>query len=116
MLRASTACLWILECDDIPPIHFPTMVGALVNANVMQAHIAEQITGLISLKATKNESYLHTGEAELIAFMQANIKTANENATKLTGFLHKDQAKQQLDQLLQDMLRYVDKTQHGVLL
>lgn len=80
-LRASTACRWILDNDDMPPIHFPTMLAGLD----VKTSIAERIAELIAIKAEKSEGYFHTGEAEIIAFMQQSLQLAGDNASQLSG-------------------------------
>lgn len=80
-LRASTACRWILERDEMPPIHFPTMLAGLD----VESSVSERINELITLKADKSEGYFHTGEAEIITFMQQNLERAGEKANQLSG-------------------------------
>ena len=65
-LRTATACIWIIERDEIPPIVYTDMLNGLDLATSLTDRIHE----LIALKATKNESYLHTGEKELLHFIR----------------------------------------------
>lgn len=80
-LRAATVCLWILEKDAIPPTHFPSMLTQL--AAQIDADILKRIDELIALKATKDESYRHTGEIEVIQFIKSCIERASEQAASL---------------------------------
>ena len=69
VLRSSVACLWIAEKKDMPPIYFHKLLAGL---NLPEP-IHTRIYQLIELKATKSEDYLHTGEDELINFIQETI-------------------------------------------
>jgi len=72
-LRASVACLWILEKEEIPPIEF----GKMVNGLVLPQNLIIRIKELIEIKSTISESYLHNGEKELIEFMKTCIERAD---------------------------------------
>ncbi len=75
-LRASVACLWILEKEEIPPIEF----GKMLNALNLPVNSKTRIGELIEIKSTINETYLHKGENVLIEFMKACIeRTENES-------------------------------------
>ncbi len=78
-LRSATACKWILEKDEMPPIEFMKMVN---NLDIDSALI-KRINELIELKATKSESYYHKGESELLNFIETCINEADENRLKL---------------------------------
>ncbi len=78
-LRASVACLWILEREEIPPIEFGKMIDGLDIA----PNLTERIYGLIKLKSTISESYLHTEEKELIQFMIHCLNRAENEAKSL---------------------------------
>jgi len=78
-LRASIACKWILEKEEIPPIVFQQM---LENLNIDEI-LKQNIYKLIKLKSTKSESYYHSNEPELIDFMQNCIVTAENEAKSL---------------------------------
>lgn len=69
VLRSSVACLWISEKEEMPPIAFHQMLSAL---NIKQS-LHTRIYELIELKSTKSEDYLHSGEKELIDFIQEQI-------------------------------------------
>lgn len=78
-LRASVACLWILEKEDIPPIEF----GKMVHRLDLAADLKERIGALIQIKSTISEKYLHRGEHDLIDFMNACIKRAEKESQSL---------------------------------
>jgi len=73
-LRSATACKWILEKEEMPPIEFQKMLSGLNIEN----SLINRINELISLKATISESYLHNGEKELINFIEICINSADE--------------------------------------
>lgn len=78
-LRSATACKWILEKDEMPPIEFMKMVNNLD----IDSSLIKRINELIELKATKSESYYHKGESELLIFIETCIIEADENRLKL---------------------------------
>ncbi len=91
-LRASVACLWILERTEIPPIEFPKMIHGLN----FEASLKTRIFELIEMKASINESYLHSGEQELFTFMKQctsdagrefnNLPSSQPNLDNLNSF------------------------------
>jgi predicted nucleotidyltransferase len=78
-LRSASACLWILEKEAIPPIEFQKMLSGLEIENSLMNRINE----LISLKSTKSESYLHSGESKLFSFIESCINSADEKRQSL---------------------------------
>jgi predicted nucleotidyltransferase len=78
-LRASVACLWILEKEEIPPIEFGKMLNGLDLPKNLKARIGE----LIEMKFTISETYLHKGENELIGFMKTCIERAENESQSL---------------------------------
>jgi len=78
-LRSATACKWILEKDEMPPIEFMKMANNLD----IDSSLIKRINELIELKATKSESYYHKGESELLTFIETCIIEADENRLKL---------------------------------
>lgn len=78
-LRASVACLWILEKEEIPPIEF----GKMLNGLDLPANLKTRIGELIEIKSTISETYLHKGEIELIEFMKACIERTENEAQSL---------------------------------
>ncbi|HZV68473.1 MAG TPA: nucleotidyltransferase domain-containing protein [Saprospiraceae bacterium] len=78
-LRAATACQWIIEREEIPPIEFDIMLTQL---NI-DTKIISRIRELIQLKAGKEESYDHKGEYELINFIKSNIDYAEDQSMTL---------------------------------
>ena len=73
-LRSATACKWIVEKEQMPPIEFMQMVNGLNLSNSLKTRINE----LILLKSTISESYYHKGEKELISFIEDCIKLADD--------------------------------------
>ncbi len=78
-LRAATACKWILEKNEMPPIEFLKMITGL---DIPKA-VTNRIDELISLKSTISEGYFHKGETELISFIEDCIKEADEKRHQL---------------------------------
>lgn len=78
-LRSATACKWIIEKDEIPPIEFQKMVDGL---NIEKS-LLSRISQLIELKATISESYHHKGENELFKFIESCIFSAEEMKNSL---------------------------------
>jgi predicted nucleotidyltransferase len=80
VLRSSIACLWIAEKKEMPPIDFNKMLAGLTIKESLHTRIYE----LIEMKATKSEDYMHSGEAELIAFIQEQITYTGKNFKSFT--------------------------------
>jgi uncharacterized protein len=78
-LRASVACLWILEKEEIPPIEFVKMLNGLDLPLNLKTRIGE----LIEIKSTISETYLHKGESVLIEFMMTSIQRAENESQSL---------------------------------
>jgi predicted nucleotidyltransferase len=78
-LRASTACLWVLEKEEIPPIEFLKMYKYLN----LPEDLVQRISELIKFKASISEGYIHQGEKPLIEFMKQCIIRAEEEAKSL---------------------------------
>ena len=78
-LRASVACLWILEKEQIPPIEFGKMIKGLEFTENLKTRIEE----LIDIKSTISEIYLHKGEKELLEFMRICIERADKESQSL---------------------------------
>lgn len=78
-LRASVACLWILEKEEIPPIEF----GKMVNGLDLSVNLTNRINELIELKSTISETYLHNGEQDLIKFMESCLERADNESKSL---------------------------------
>lgn len=78
-LRSATACKWILEKEEMPPIEFRKMLDGL---NI-ESSLIYRINELISLKATISENYLHKGEIELFNFIETCINLADEKRASL---------------------------------
>lgn len=78
-LRASVACLWILEKEEIPPIEF----GKMLNGLDLPANLKARIGELIEIKSSISETYLHKGENELIEFMKTCIERTDSESQNL---------------------------------
>jgi predicted nucleotidyltransferase len=78
-IRAAVACQWILEKEEIPPIDFHKMLDGVD----IPLNIKSKIQGLIKIKSTKSEKYLHEGEPELQDYIRENIKKADNEANQL---------------------------------
>jgi uncharacterized protein len=84
-LRSATVCKWILEKDEMPPIEFT------------------RIEELIALKSTISETYLHSGEAELLDFIRDCIRESEEKRQSLPG------SKAKTEQLNVILRKYIAK-------
>lgn len=78
-LRASVACLWILEKEELPPIEFRKMLNGLDLPGNLKIRIDE----LIEIKSIISETYLHKGENVLIEFIKTCIKRAENESQSL---------------------------------
>jgi len=78
-LRASVACLWILEKEKMPPIEF----GIMLNRLEIDKNLVSRIKELIEFKSGISESYMHKGEQDLIMFMKMCIERAETEAMNL---------------------------------
>lgn len=80
-LRASVACLWILEKEEIPPIEF----GKMLNGLDLPVNLKTRIEELIVIKSTISETYKHKGEIVLLEFMKACIQRAENESQSLSA-------------------------------
>ncbi|MFM7023456.1 MAG: DNA polymerase beta superfamily protein [Flavobacteriales bacterium] len=80
-LRAATACKWILDKETMPPILFTIMLDELELENDFKKHIYS----LIEMKATKDESYIHQKESEIIDFITEQVHLAKGKYNELSG-------------------------------
>jgi len=78
-LRASYACKYILENETIIPIEFNKVLD---NISIKES-IKSKIEDLIKFKATTNESYMHSDEAELIREASKCLDEAKNKALTL---------------------------------
>ena len=78
-LRTAVASKWINDTEDIPPIEFGKMLEGLGISSDIRARINE----LIELKSTISESYMHSGDENILAFIDECIEMADENAKSL---------------------------------
>ncbi len=74
-MRSLTAGFWIREKETIPPLLFKEMFDLLPQP------LTQKIEGLIALKASKNEDYLHPADAEINTYLMEVVE-ANEKAAK----------------------------------
>jgi predicted nucleotidyltransferase len=79
VLRSTIACIWILEKDEMPPIDFQKMLASLD----LPKDLITRINELIELKAMISESYLHTGESEIISFIEKELIQAGRKSKQL---------------------------------
>jgi predicted nucleotidyltransferase len=98
-LRSATACKWILEKQQMPPIEFSRMLDALT----IDASLITRINELIALKSKKSEGYFHQGETELFAFIEKCITESAEKAARLPS------AKGKLDELNQLFIKTLNR-------
>lgn len=79
-LRATLACQWIREMDNMPPIVFNEMLEHLHFDN----HLKSRIKELMALKSQVGEGYLHHTEKDLNTFIEAELHTSG-NVFKTLG-------------------------------
>jgi predicted nucleotidyltransferase len=96
-LRTATACRWILDKEEMPPIVFQQMLDGLD----IHSDIHQRIAELTALKATISESYTHHGEEMLFKFIRACIAEAEAGAPSLPSGLGQ---RKQLDTFLHKLL------------
>lgn len=101
-LRAATACKWILEKEQMPPIEFLKMVN---NLNLSKSMI-NRINELISLKAKVSEKYYHKGEERLIDFMEDCINESDNKREELPA------AKRDINKLNLFFLKTLNRYEH----
>jgi len=73
-LRSATACKWIIENDEIPPIEFEKMILGVSISETLNGRIKD----LIDLKSKISESYMHNGEKEIFTFIEDCILLAED--------------------------------------
>jgi uncharacterized protein len=78
-LRASVACVWIFEKEEIPPMEFWKMYMS----GILPDPLTHRIDELIEFKSTVSEAYMHNGEAALIEFMKTSIERAEKEYLSL---------------------------------
>ena len=101
-LRSSTACKWILEREEMPPIEFQKMLDELH----LPSDLTTRIEELIQLKATISESYVHRGEAEVIGFMKSCIAAADLEKNSLPS------SKGSMSEINDFFLKVINKNDH----
>ena len=101
-LRTASICRWIIEMEEIPPIEFQKVFSNLG----LDSKTVDRIEELIELKSTKSESYIHTGEHDLISFIKSCLALAEEKKNTLPAGNCK------MNQLNQVLRKYVNKYDH----
>jgi len=101
-LRSATACKWIMEKDEIPPIEFSKMLDGLD----IPADLVKRINELIELKSGISETYLHQGEKELFDFIETQIRQAEEQKAGLAP------GKGNLEQLNRFFIKTLNRHDH----
>ncbi len=102
-LRSATACLWILEKEEMPPIVFSKMLEGL---NI-DPSLTGRIYELIQLKSTISENYLHEGEQHILEFIDKCITQAENKKNSLPSA--KGNPKELDDLFLKTLSRYDHK-------
>ncbi|WP_294245201.1 nucleotidyltransferase domain-containing protein [uncultured Chryseobacterium sp.] len=77
LLRTALTGKWILEKGTVPPVLFSELLI------LVDGFTREKIENLITLKATKGESYFHPNDRELSGFLEALVKDNEEKAKGL---------------------------------
>src|SRR5690606_35487018 len=78
-LRTTLASLWIVEHSSMPPIAFQQLLP-LMNDLALE----EKVQSWISLKAEKEESYLHAKEIDVLNFIQKTLSYCNSKTDQFT--------------------------------
>ncbi|WP_419868330.1 nucleotidyltransferase domain-containing protein [Chryseobacterium sp. CT-SW4] len=78
-LRTALTGKWITEKETVPPVLFSELLV------LVDDFTRTKIENLITLKATKGESYYHRNDWELFGFLESLIKENEERAKDLKG-------------------------------
>ncbi|KPE53087.1 DNA polymerase beta superfamily protein [Chryseobacterium indologenes] len=78
-LRTALTGKWIIEKGTVPPVLFSDLLPLTDNPT------RRKIENLISLKATKGESYHHPNDWELFRFLEKTILENEERSRNLAG-------------------------------
>lgn len=95
LIRTALTGKWILEKGTVPPVLFREL---LVLAD---GFTRGKIENLISLKATKGESYYHKNDRELSGYLEALVKDNEEKGKSLHGS-HSD--KTEMERVFREIL------------
>ena len=79
-LRSICCALWIVENKTSPPMRILEVLAAI---SVDQKH-KDRITELINIKAEVTESYLHSGDKELLKFIENSLAELENKIKSLT--------------------------------
>ena len=80
-LRTALAASWIVEKQTMPPVRFDRLLEELP----VDAIVREEVAALITLKATKLESYRYPASAALRAFLQQVMDESEGRSKQLPG-------------------------------
>lgn len=80
-LRTALICKWISEKEVLPPIEF----GVAVKGLDLDPTLIARIEQLIVLKFEMPESYMHSGESELLHFIDYTLEESEEKRDSLHG-------------------------------
>lgn len=78
-LRTALTGKWILEKGTVPPVLFSKLLV------LVDDFTRAKIENLVTLKATKGESYFHPNDWELFGFLEEMVKDNEERAKSLKG-------------------------------
>ncbi len=98
-LRASAVCHWILQREDIPPLR---LVDVLEGIDIPDK-TKQRIKALIEIKYKVDEKYEHSGENDIIRFIQETLDLAESEARSLPS------AKPKLDELNNFFIKTLNK-------
>lgn len=95
LIRTALTGKWILEKGTVPPVLFRELL-VLVDDSTRK-----KIEELITLKATKGESYYHKNDRELSGYLEALVKDNEEKGKSLHGS-HSD--KTEMERVFREIL------------
>lgn len=78
-LRTALTGKWIIEKGTVPPVLFSELLV------LVDDFTRTKIENLVTLKATKGESYYHKNDWELFGFLESMVKDNEERAKSLKG-------------------------------
>jgi len=78
-LRTALTGKWIIEKGTVPPVLFSELLV------LVDDYTRKKIEDLVTLKATKEESYYHPNDWELFGFLEKTVKENEERSKNLIG-------------------------------
>lgn len=78
-LRSAAVCRWIIQRDDVPPVKMNDVVAGIDISDT----IKQRIQPLIEIKSQVNETYKHSGESDIIRFIQETLDLSESEAKSL---------------------------------